>query len=754
MDMTRLSFTGLLGALFVAVGCGGLSAEIPSDPPVDPSVVRVAVFTDKGARSMGAFRHLQIATFAKNVHGFPVDGKMVAEGALNKADVLIMPGGSSGAEAKAMGPEGVKKLEAFIRNGGGYIGTCAGCFLVSQNDKSHSTMMGLIPYKNSVSGGGADMLIRFTKDAETMMGIKPHTHRVDYHNGPVMVPAKPVEGADFKVIATYYSDVNANEKPRETMAGKAAIVAGSYGKGRIVAIGPHPEKDVGDHSILKGALRYVTHGRAGEWTLPHRKPGQLAVGVVADNAFSAQTARFAQKLMRLGEFELQPLCASLIEEESARTVDVMLVPPCAEKSTSKGGLGSNRNVTRGFLKRGGRVIVWGEMAPHYAKLGDGVTVVQNEEEALAALRARAKEPAPAPRPAVKKVEKPVKVAYYTDRGGGSYPIAELLANAPEYQLDIVNAEDIRNGALKNADLVVMPGGLSNVQYNNLGALGREAITNFVNQGGKYYGICAGAYLASQTVTSKSLRLSMVPFKHDGESYRGWKSTRIKLTDEGRKVFGTKAKSRIVEYWGGPVLVPGTPIPNTDVKTLATYTASSISTCSPDARKPMTGKTAFAAGTVGKGKVFISSCHPECYDHSIDLVQGILAYLTGVKPTWSPRQRQLGDYVVGYESHKDRDFARWFTKDLMHAPGFFAWDMHDRHVPTDLLSLDALLVINPKRDYFGPLVTGFIASGRPVIAIARTPEQVKAVEGLKGVTVVRSYEEVLPALKKFKAAATH
>ena len=749
MEITRLSFASLLGCLLASAGCSG----ILNGQPQSPAPVRVAVFTDVGARSMGAFRHLQIATFAEGVEGFPVDGKMVAEGALDQADVLVMPGGSSGAEARMLGQEGRQKLKKFVRNGGGYIGTCAGNFLVIQNASPKSPWHGLIPFRNSEAcGGSGDLNISFTKDAKEILGIEPHIHRVDYHNGPVMVPGGPIPGANFKVVATYYSDVNAGPKPRATMAGKAAIVAGNYGQGRIVAIGPHPEKDVGDHSILKGALRYVTNGRAGEWTLPHRKPGQLAVGLVVDNAFSVKTARFAQKLMRLGEFDLQPLCASLIAEESARTVDVMLVPPCAEKSTSKGGLGSNREVTRGFLKRGGRVIVWGELAPHYAKLGNGVIVVRNEEEALAALRARAKEPAPAPLPAIKKVEKPVKVAYYTDLGGGSYPIAELLANAPEYQLDIVNAADIRNGALKDADLVVMPGGLSNVQYNNLGPVGRAAITNFVNAGGKYYGICAGAYLASQTVTSKSLRLGMVPFKHDGESYRGWKSTRINLTDEGRKVFGTKAKSRTVEYWGGPVLVPGKPIPDTDVKTLATYTASSISTCSPNARTPMTGKTAFAAGRVGKGKVFISSCHPECYDHSIDLVQGILAYLTGVKPTWEPRQRRLGDYVVGYESRKDRDFARWFTSELMHAPGFFAWDMHDRHVPTDLLYLDALLVINPQRDYFGKLTREFIASGRPVVAIARTEAQLKAVEGINGVTVVRSYAEVLPVLKKFKAAA--
>lgn len=60
----------------------------------------------------------------------------------------------------------------------------------------------------------------------------------------------------------------------------------------------------------------------------------------------------------------------------------------------------------------------------------------------------------------------------------------------------VNANEILAGALdQNVDLLVMPGGASRYKSDKLNGEGYQRISEYVANGGKYLGICGGAYLA-------------------------------------------------------------------------------------------------------------------------------------------------------------------------------------------------------------------------------------------------------------------
>ena len=136
------------------VGCVGTGAKNESAPVEEKGLapLRVAVFVDKGARSIGAFRWLELATRAKGVVATPIDGEAVRRGALDATDVLVMPGGSSVAESKSLGPEGREKVKSFVRKGGGYVGTCAGCCLLMESASHHPDMLHLIPFKFGQGG--------------------------------------------------------------------------------------------------------------------------------------------------------------------------------------------------------------------------------------------------------------------------------------------------------------------------------------------------------------------------------------------------------------------------------------------------------------------------------------------------------------------------------------------------------------------------------------------------------------------------
>ena len=63
--------------------------------------LKVAVFVGSGARNVGAFRWLELATMAEGVEAAPVDGASVRAGALEGMDMVVMPGGRASMEAAA-----------------------------------------------------------------------------------------------------------------------------------------------------------------------------------------------------------------------------------------------------------------------------------------------------------------------------------------------------------------------------------------------------------------------------------------------------------------------------------------------------------------------------------------------------------------------------------------------------------------------------------------------------------------------------
>lgn len=119
---SRRKFLKCAGIFAVAIaafaGCAGPGlVEGPGSAEERP--LRVAVFVDKGARNIGAFRWLEITARMRGAVATPVDGEAVRAGALDAADVFVMPGGSSVTEARMLGAEGRGKLKEFIRRVGG-----------------------------------------------------------------------------------------------------------------------------------------------------------------------------------------------------------------------------------------------------------------------------------------------------------------------------------------------------------------------------------------------------------------------------------------------------------------------------------------------------------------------------------------------------------------------------------------------------------------------------------------------------------
>lgn len=73
---------------------------------------------------------------------------------------------------------------------------------------------------------------------------QPDVVEVRYANGPIMRPLREQgdQSSQTCVLAVFLSEYAKNGARKGAMIGSAAIVAGNFGSGRVIACSPHPEK--------------------------------------------------------------------------------------------------------------------------------------------------------------------------------------------------------------------------------------------------------------------------------------------------------------------------------------------------------------------------------------------------------------------------------------------------------------------------------------------------------------------------------
>ena len=166
----------------------------------------------------------------------------------------------------------------------------------------------------------------------------------------------------------------------------------------------------------------------------------------------------------------------------------------------------------------------------------------------------------------------------------------LLRLNPNYQVDFVGADepiDITAHTLARYDLYVQPGGGQDIPaaLDSLGDARAEAIRDYVAKGGRYLGLCMGAYLADDN------NLGLIPQELDTEAGRpGFEVTGI---DDAAVRVTWDGQPDHVFYQDGPYFPKASP--GAPYKTLATY---------------HNGDVAAERYAYKKGVVVLSGPHPE------------------------------------------------------------------------------------------------------------------------------------------------
>lgn len=98
-----------------------------------------------------------------------------------------------------------------------------------------------------------------------------------------------------------------------------------------------------------------------------------------------------------------------------------------------------------------------------------------------------------------EIGKSADVGIYVDKGSWTTGREHMMLFMQKYNVSYrkLTAQDILNNQLKKSGIKVlmMPGGESWTYLDTLGPLGAEKIKEFVQSGGGYFGVCAGAFYA-------------------------------------------------------------------------------------------------------------------------------------------------------------------------------------------------------------------------------------------------------------------
>ncbi len=233
-------------------------------------------------------------------------------------------------------------------------------------------------------------------------------------------------------------------------------------------------------------------------------------------------------------------------------------------------------------------------------------------------------------PPVKSETSPTRVAIYDHSDGsakGPVSLQRFLTEPAGFRCQRVRPEDIRAGCLKDYDVLIVPGGSGSKQAENLEVDGREAIRNFVRDGGGYVGICAGSYLAT-THYEWSLGLLNAKVVDREHWARGTGTVTLMLSPAGRKALGSDDDEVEVFYGQGPLLAPGGQPEPGPFETLATYATEIAENGAPTG--VMVGTTAIARGAFGKGRIICYSPHAEVKDGPNQLVLEGVRWATDAK----------------------------------------------------------------------------------------------------------------------------
>lgn len=222
---------------------------------------RVALYKDMGATGAGPSNIMAFFAKSANISVTEIRAPEIQAGSLTNFDAVIFPGGSASKQGETIGGEGRELVREFVRNGGGYIGICAGAYLACSSFSWGVHVLDAKTVSPKWRRGAGRVQMQLTPEGEELLAHSAEPKSIYYHNGPILAPAENPDIEDYATLATFTTELAEYDSPKGIMTGSPAIASGAYGKGRVICFSPHPESTSGLESLLEKAIERVVPAR-------------------------------------------------------------------------------------------------------------------------------------------------------------------------------------------------------------------------------------------------------------------------------------------------------------------------------------------------------------------------------------------------------------------------------------------------------------------------------------------------------------
>ncbi|MBC8102107.1 MAG: biofilm PGA synthesis protein PgaC [Cytophagales bacterium] len=194
-----------MAAVVPAVPAVPAKAQANVNPIGAHKKLRLAFYQGPGA-SLDASKSLALQAFQKDPDLVVriVSPEDIRAGRLAGFDVLVQSGGSGGGQGRALGEAGRERIRVFVHCGGGYIGICAGSYLVSCD---HPWSLGILNAqvldKKHWARGTGPVAVSFSERGRQVPGVSGDNLTLQYGQGPLLAPAADAKLPAYEPWARY-----------------------------------------------------------------------------------------------------------------------------------------------------------------------------------------------------------------------------------------------------------------------------------------------------------------------------------------------------------------------------------------------------------------------------------------------------------------------------------------------------------------------------------------------------------------------
>ncbi|MBR2837183.1 MAG: hypothetical protein IKE55_00195 [Kiritimatiellae bacterium] len=332
--------------------------------------LRAGVFTGIGSMGLSSTELIRYVARSPELDLTLVDSADVRNGALDGLDLFVMPGGSSGVIMGDLGQKGVENLKAFVRRGGAYVGICAGCVILLDDEYRITCGMGMTPYSRyGAYSGDAMTSMTLTDEGAKALGMEKGEFDVWYSGGPIMFRRnEEVPDAKIETWGLYGSNVT-NEGWGAHMKGNVSCIGGTYGKGRVASTACHPEFRHSADALAKGLFSYAA-GREVTFPEPKVNKGAKKVYYYSWPVAGKECARLLTEIdadpdIDVHTDERDEMCGGALD-----AFDALVIPDGADWSLSYDMFPPEVEAAiAAYVAKGGKVYSWGASARHLPKGG-------------------------------------------------------------------------------------------------------------------------------------------------------------------------------------------------------------------------------------------------------------------------------------------------------------------------------------------------------------------------------------------------